>query len=188
MEIGLPTAIQLTVAEWLYIQELDYEKILFKCRFCHGYGHFARSCKKRIEEVTIIEKGDQWTQVQKGNSNQGARKKGKEVKFVSGAPVAEGPSASHVVVSPKASPNPFSILSSSKNILEGCEMEQLDTLDIGTDESIALKDQADSSFLSPGVSPLPKEISPSYANIAWKKHGVSSGSSEDESFEQSKKR
>ena len=41
--------------------------------------------------------------------------------------------------------------------------------------------------MSPVVSPLPKEISPSYANIAWKKHGVSSGSSEDESFEQSKK-
>ena len=66
-------------------------------------------------------------------------------------------------------------------------MEQLDILDIVTDESIATKDQADSSFLSPGISPLPKEISPSYADIAQKKHGVSSGSSEDESFEQSKK-
>ena len=147
-----------------------------------GYGHFARSCKKRIKEVTIIEKEDQWTQVQKGNSNQGARKKGKEVKSISGAPAAKGPSASHVVVSPKAAPNPFFVLSSSENILEEGEMEQLDTLDIGTNESIPLKDQADSSFLSPGVSPLPKEISPSYADIAWKKHGVSSGSLEDESL------
>ena len=43
LEIGLPEAIQLTVAEWSYIQELDYEKILFKCRFCHGYMHFTQN-------------------------------------------------------------------------------------------------------------------------------------------------
>ena len=41
LEIGLPKAIQLIVAEWSYIQELDYEKILFKCWFCHGYGNFS---------------------------------------------------------------------------------------------------------------------------------------------------
>ena len=31
LEIGLPEAIQLIVADWYYVQELDYEKILFKC-------------------------------------------------------------------------------------------------------------------------------------------------------------
>ena len=41
--------------------------------------------------------------------------------------------------------------------------------------------------MSPEVTPLPKEISPSYVDIAQKKHGVSFGSSEDESFEQTKK-
>ena len=46
LEIGLPEAIQLTVADWSYTQELDYEQILFKCRFFHGYGHFSRNCKK----------------------------------------------------------------------------------------------------------------------------------------------
>ena len=46
LEIGLPEALQLTIAEWSYIQELDYEQIPFFLRFCHGYGHFARSCKK----------------------------------------------------------------------------------------------------------------------------------------------
>ena len=66
-------------------------------------------------------------------------------------------------------------------------MEQLDILDIVTNESTAPKDRADFSFLSPGVSPLPKEVSPSYADISRKKHGVSSTPSEDESFEQSKK-
>ena len=41
LEIGLPKAIKLIVAEWSYIQELDYDQIPFKCWFYHGYGHFA---------------------------------------------------------------------------------------------------------------------------------------------------
>ena len=40
LEIGLPKAINLTVADWSHTQELDYEQIPFKCCFCHGYGHF----------------------------------------------------------------------------------------------------------------------------------------------------
>ena len=47
LEVGLPEAINLTVADWTYVQELDYEQLPFKCRFCHGYGHFAKSCKKK---------------------------------------------------------------------------------------------------------------------------------------------
>ena len=49
LEIGLPEAINLTVAEWSHVQDLNYEQIPFKCRFCHGYGHFARNCKKKLE-------------------------------------------------------------------------------------------------------------------------------------------
>ena len=41
LEIGLPEAINLTVVDWSYIQELDYEQIPFKYRFGHGYGHFS---------------------------------------------------------------------------------------------------------------------------------------------------
>ena len=66
-------------------------------------------------------------------------------------------------------------------------MEQLYVQDLVSDENIYSKEQAGPSFLSPGVSHLPKEISPSYADIDQKNHGVSFGSSEDESFEQSKK-
>ena len=66
--------------------------------------------------------------------------------------------------------------------------------DLVFDENTSSKDQVGPSFLNPslvGGSPLshPKDVSspPSYANIAQKKQGVSSGSSEDESFKQSKK-
>ena len=68
LEVGLPEAINLTVAGWSYVQELDYEQFAFKCRFFHGYGNFSRTCKKKIEEDVDKEKGDQWTKVQKANS------------------------------------------------------------------------------------------------------------------------
>ena len=51
-----------------HVQELDYVQFPFKCRFCHGYGNFARTCKKKLEEETVQEKGAQWTLVQKSSS------------------------------------------------------------------------------------------------------------------------
>ena len=63
LEIGLSKAIKLAIAEWSHIQELDYKQIPFKCRLCHGYGHFARNCKKKSKEDLEREKVDQWTQV-----------------------------------------------------------------------------------------------------------------------------
>lgn len=65
LEEGLPEAIKLTVAGWSHIQELDYKQIPFKCRHCHGYGHFAKHCKKKTEEQSHTPKGDQWTTIQK---------------------------------------------------------------------------------------------------------------------------
>ena len=79
MKVGLLEAIKLTVADWSHVQELDYEQLSFKCRHCHGYRHFARSCKKKANEEATKEKGEQWTQVQKissakqGNSSKGNR-------------------------------------------------------------------------------------------------------------------
>ena len=49
LEKGLPEALNLTLGEWSHIQELDYEKIPFKCNFYHVYGHFAKSYPK-LEE------------------------------------------------------------------------------------------------------------------------------------------
>jgi hypothetical protein len=65
LEVGLPEAIKLTAADWTHIQELDYEQLPFKCRHCHGYGHFARHCKKKNAEESENAKANQWITVQK---------------------------------------------------------------------------------------------------------------------------
>jgi hypothetical protein len=63
MEVGLTESIQLKVAGWSHIQELDYKQLPFKCRYFHGYIHFARHCKNKVEEEGENFKGEQWTQV-----------------------------------------------------------------------------------------------------------------------------
>ena len=68
LEVGLPEAIKLTVADWSHVQELDYEKFPFKCRHCHGYGHFSRPCKKKIDEEAAKDKEEQQKQVQKSST------------------------------------------------------------------------------------------------------------------------
>ena len=65
LEVVIPEAINLTVVDWSQVKELYYEKSPFKCIFCHGYRYFSRSCKKKVEEEAVKEKGDQWNQVQK---------------------------------------------------------------------------------------------------------------------------
>ena len=40
----LSEAIKIKVDQWMHIQQLDYEKIPFKCKVCHEYGHFTNRC------------------------------------------------------------------------------------------------------------------------------------------------
>ena len=76
MEIGFPEAIKLNVADWSHFQELDYEQLLFKCRFCHEYGHFAHNCKKKSDEVVEKAIPNQWIQSQKASSSKLKYKEG----------------------------------------------------------------------------------------------------------------
>lgn len=76
LEEGLPEAIKLTVAGWTHIQELDYEQLPFKCRHCHEYGHFAKYCKKKSEEQSDKQNGEQWIQVQKPTNQKKGNGKG----------------------------------------------------------------------------------------------------------------
>jgi len=182
-EVGILEAIQLKAADWSYIQELDYEQLPFKCRYCHGYSHFVRHCKKKAEEEVEILKGDQWTQVQKeALSKHNNRSKGKGMSKGSGAPYVgnalwEGSSTLPI---PEASKNPFEILNNPPEI------------------SDPMIEELEQQILSPTIGKNNVEIlsgipagassSPSYEDIIKNKPPEISGSSEDESFERPSKR
>ena len=63
LEKGLLKAINLNMEGWKHLQTIDYEKIPFKCKVCHKYGHFEKSYKKKtwVEEweITI----EEWNEV-----------------------------------------------------------------------------------------------------------------------------
>ena len=40
----------LSIDGWSHLQTVDYEQIPFKCKYCHEYGHFAKSCPKKPEK------------------------------------------------------------------------------------------------------------------------------------------
>jgi hypothetical protein len=96
LEEGLPEAIKLNVAGWTHVQELDYEQLPFKCRHCHGHGHFAKHCKKKAEEQVDKQNGEQWTLVQKNANTKKGTGKGK---------MAGGPSSSRAGQEAEANPN-----------------------------------------------------------------------------------
>jgi hypothetical protein len=52
LEKGPPEAIQLTLDDWSYMQQLDYEQIQFKFKACHEYRHFTKICPQAKESQT----------------------------------------------------------------------------------------------------------------------------------------
>ena len=63
LEKGLPEEVNLFMDGWEYLQKVDYEQLLFKCRKCHEYGNFVKSLPKEAtyDPKKIQEEG--WQQV-----------------------------------------------------------------------------------------------------------------------------
>lgn len=169
LEEGLPEAIKLTVAGWTHIQELDYEQLPFKCRHCHGYGHFAKNCKKKAEEQAAKQNEDQWTRVQR--SAQAKKDSGKSTN-----------------TSVRNTDN--STQEEVENTKEAEEMQQDPPV---TDqarenrEETPMQNNEGKGIIHIEVSQdSPK--SPTYADVTKKKIVESSESSEEELFERSAKR
>eukprot|EP00253_Pinus_taeda_P013884 PITA_13884 len=181
LEIGPPEAIKLSVANWTHIQELDYEQLHFKCRYCHEYGHFARYCKKKNEETIEREKGEQWKQVKKSaNNRQNNKRKAKETGDKSGQEIESHQNVRNKeVMSTVEDKNPFESLTPPS---EPLETEQEDPPQLKNIDS-----QAPGNTSNPNPS---NKSSPSYADIIKqkKKKIDNAGSSDDETFERPSKR
>lgn len=62
---GLPEAFNIKVDQWMHIQQLDYEKIPFKCKVFHEYGHFYNRCSKKHDSEDLGSPQAKWEQVKK---------------------------------------------------------------------------------------------------------------------------
>jgi hypothetical protein len=85
---ALPEAISLEFRDEEWIQSIDYEKILFRCRRCHEHGHLLRECplnKKQESENTKLQQ-DEDGFVKPNHKSRGNKRQGK-------APIGSNPEA-----------------------------------------------------------------------------------------------
>jgi hypothetical protein len=169
LEEGLPEAINLTAAGWTYVQELDYEQLPFKCRHCHGHGHFAKHCKKKAEEQVEKHNGEAWTLIQRNTNTKKGKGKG------------------HMNASHSSD--------SSDKEKEAAPKETVNDQDKNEKQTEGKSKQAENTQPNKEGGDEPqsgdKQCSPqnlTYAEIAKKKPEESSGSSEDETFERPSKK
>jgi len=69
LEKGLPKAIEITLHNWTYLQQVDYEQLPFKCKICHEYGHFTKRCPKVPSNPPSREYQEQWQQPRRNKQN-----------------------------------------------------------------------------------------------------------------------
>ena len=69
LEKGLPKAINLNMEGWKHLQTVDYEQIPFKCKVCHEYGHFSKTCKKKTQEEEGEITREEWNEFSRRKGN-----------------------------------------------------------------------------------------------------------------------
>lgn len=156
------------MAGWTHIQELDYEQLPFKCRYCHEHGHFAKNYMKKIEEQAD-KTNDQWTVVQKIVRQKEGNGKGS----LSGAPRSFKPNQEKEVI-PKGTKKTQTTPTSPTQ-------ENLEQIAVPP----SIKEGEEATQVEPTQG---SPSNPSYADVTRKNSKESSGSSEDETFERPSKR
>ena len=111
LEKGLPESINLSIDGWNHFQTVDYEQIAFKCKYCHEYGHFAKSHPKNLEK----------------SNPEGLQEEGWNV--VSGKKTAKNTSTKQLHIPPK---------STSGNRFEALQIEEreIETLEKNVEEAL----------------------------------------------------
>ena len=117
LEKGIPEAINLSIDEWNHMQTMDYEKISFKCKYCHKYGHFAKFFPKKPEKSFPEESPEEgW--------NVASKRKGARV----------APMQSHINLAKNTVRNKFQALTNEENE-EGEHAEGEETNSLHVDET-----------------------------------------------------
>ena len=169
LEEGLPEAIKLTVAGWTHVQELDYEQLPFKCRHCHGHGHFAKHCKKRAEEQTDKHSRDQWTLVQRaGHAKKDAGKS--------------------AAVGARNIPTPTQETEESLKETEGAHIDPPTAAQENENQREVSPPSKEGEVANQFEVPHGSPPNPTYAEVTKKKAVESSESSEEEIYERPSKR
>ena len=66
LEKFLPKEVNMFMDGWEYLQKVDYEQLLFKCRKCHEYKHFVKSFPKEATKDPGKSQEEGWQQVKRG--------------------------------------------------------------------------------------------------------------------------
>ena len=69
LEKVLSEAINLNMEGWKHLQTVDYEKIPFKCKVCHEYGHLAKYCKKKTQAKEGEITREEWNEANRRKGN-----------------------------------------------------------------------------------------------------------------------
>jgi hypothetical protein len=108
LEKGLPKEIHLILDGWSYIQTVDYEQLPFKCKYCHEYSHFAKSCPKATHEHPKNKAIEQWQQAKRKKATNKPGNPLQERKRKSSPPSpSKGKSTIHIKDEAESSKNKF---------------------------------------------------------------------------------
>ena len=70
IEKGIPEIVSVCLDGWEHAQKVDYEKLPFKCKKCHEYGHFVKNCLKAVQENTEGTQEEGWKKAKKGSKRE----------------------------------------------------------------------------------------------------------------------
>ena len=66
LEKGLPEEVNMFMDGWEYLHKVAYEKLPFKCRKCHEYGHFVKRFPKEVTNDPGKSQEEGWQHMKRG--------------------------------------------------------------------------------------------------------------------------
>ena len=68
----MPEFVNIEMDGWEHYKKVSYDQLPFKCKECHEYRHFAKTCPKATQEEVEKTQKEGWKQTKKGKKSHGA--------------------------------------------------------------------------------------------------------------------